>query len=105
MDAVKRILAGILLLALTGAAVYGYTLSEKERTYRQQVADGDAAPARDDAEAASQAFSGAIPLKPNSMRGYLKRAQTYRRRGDLLAAARDLRKASEIDPTATRPLE
>jgi tetratricopeptide (TPR) repeat protein len=105
MDAVKRILAGILLLALTGAAVYGYTLSEKERTYRQQVADGDAALARDDAEAAIQAFSGAITLKPDSMLGYLKRGQTYRRRGDLLAAARDLRKASEIDPTATRPLE
>ena len=39
------------------------------------------------------------------MLGYLKRGQTYRRRGEFVAAIRDLRRASEIDPTATRPLE
>jgi tetratricopeptide (TPR) repeat protein len=105
MDAVKRVLAGIVLLALTGAAVYGYTLSERERAYRQAIADGDAALARDSAAAAIEAFSGAITLKPNSMLGYLKRGQTYRRRGEIVAAIRDLRRASDIDPSATRPLE
>jgi tetratricopeptide (TPR) repeat protein len=105
MDVVKRILAGILLLGLTGAAVYGYTLNERERAYRQWVADGDAALAHDNLAAAIEAFSGAITLKPDSMLGYLKRGQTYRRRGELPAAIRDLRRASEIDPTATRPLE
>ena len=39
------------------------------------------------------------------MLGYLKRGQTYRRRGEFVAAIRDLRRASEIDPSATRPLE
>ena len=39
------------------------------------------------------------------MLGYLKRGQTYRRRGEFGAAIRDLRRASEIDPAATRPLE
>ena len=39
------------------------------------------------------------------MVGYLKRGQAYRRRGELAAAIRDLRRASEIDPSATRPLE
>jgi tetratricopeptide (TPR) repeat protein len=102
---VKRVLAGILLLVLTGAAVYGYTLTERERTYRQLIADGDAALSRDDAEAAIGAFSGAIALKGDSMLAYLKRGETYRRRGELVAAIRDLRRASEIDPSATRPLE
>jgi tetratricopeptide (TPR) repeat protein len=105
MDTVKRILAGILLLALTGAAVYGYTLSERERTYRQLIADGDAALGRDNTAAAIKAFSEAIALKSESMLGYLKRGQTYRRRGELVAAIQDLRRASEIDPSATRPLE
>jgi tetratricopeptide (TPR) repeat protein len=35
----------------------------------------------------------------------LKRGQAYRRRGEIAAAIRDLRRASEIDPSATRPLE
>src|SRR3954462_320007 len=105
MDRVKRVLAGIVLLALTAAAVYGYTLSERERSYRRWIAEGDAALARDDTAAAVEAFSGAITLKPSSMLGYLKRGQTYRRRGELVAAIRDLRRASEIDPSATRPLE
>lgn len=101
----KRVLAGIVLLALTAAAVYGYTLSERERSYRQKIAEGDAALAHDNIAAAVEAFSGAITLKAGSMLGYLKRGQAYRRRGELAAAIRDLRRASEIDPSATRPLE
>ena len=104
-DAVKRVLAGVFLLALSAAGVYGYTLSERERSYRRLIADGDAALARDNTSAAIEAFSGAITLKTESMLGYLKRGQTYRRRGEFVAAIRDLRRASEIDPTATRPLE
>jgi superkiller protein 3 len=105
MDAVKRVLAGLVLLVLTGAAVYGYTLSERERSYRQHIAEGDAALARENTAAAIEAFSGAITLKSDSMLGYLKRGQTYRRRGEYATAIRDLRRASEIDPSATRPLE
>jgi len=102
---VKRILAGSVLLALSAAGVYGYFLSERERTYRQQIADGDAALAHDNTFSAVEKFSGAIALKPEAMLGYLKRGQTYRRRGEFVAAIRDLRRASELDPTATRPLE
>ena len=101
----KRVLAGLFLLGLSAAGVYGYTLSERERTYRQLIADGDAALARDNTGAAIEAFSGAITFKDDSMLGYLKRGQTYRRRGEFVAAIRDLRRASEIDPAATRPLE
>ena len=105
MDGVKRVLAGLFLLGLSGAGVYGYFLSERERSYRQAIADGDAAVARDNTGAAIEAFSGAITLKGDSMVGYLKRGQAYRRRGEFSAAIRDLRRASEIDPSATRPLE
>jgi tetratricopeptide (TPR) repeat protein len=102
---VKRVLAGLFLLGLSAAGMYGYTLSETERTYRQLIADGDTALSRDNTGAAIEAFSGAITLKHDSMVGYLKRGQTYRRRGEFVAAIRDLRRASEIDPAATRPLE
>lgn len=105
MDLVKRVLAGILLLAFSAAAVYGYTLSERERMYRQLIADGDAALAHDSTPAAIEAYSAAITWKPDSMLGYLRRGQMYRRRGELAAAIRDLRRASDIDPSATRPLE
>ena len=105
MDSVKRVLAGLVLLALSGAAVYGYTLNERERTYRRSIADGDAALAHDNVAAAIEYFSGAITLKPDSMLGYLKRGQAYRRRGEIVPALRDLKQASEIDPTATRALE
>ena len=101
----KRVLAGLFLLGLSAAGVYGYTLSERERAYRQKIADGDAALARDQTSAAVEAFSGAITLKDDSMVGYLKRGQTYRRRGEFAAAIRDLRRATEIDPAATGPLQ
>jgi tetratricopeptide (TPR) repeat protein len=105
MDGVKRILAGILLLAVAAAGVYGYTATRREQAYRQYLAGGDAALARDNAFAAIEAFSGAIALKPDAMIGYLKRGQTYRRRGEIAAALRDLHRASDLDPSATAPLE
>ena len=39
------------------------------------------------------------------MLAYLKRGETYRRRGETGEALRDLRRAAELDPTATKPLE
>jgi Flp pilus assembly protein TadD len=105
MDGVKRLLAGLFLLALTAAAVYGYTATQRERSYRQLLSSGDSALAEDNTGEAIQDFSGAITLKPDSMIGYLKRGQTYRRRGEVDAAIKDLRRAALLDPSATRPLE
>ena len=39
------------------------------------------------------------------MLAHLRRGETYQRRGELEAAARDFRTAAALDPTATRPLE
>jgi tetratricopeptide (TPR) repeat protein len=102
---VKRFLAGLLLLCLFVAAVYGYNLSLRERNYARFIDQGDAALARDDTSEALEAFSYAIGQKPVSMLGYLKRGEAYRRRNELEPALRDLRQASELDPLAPRPLE
>ena len=101
----KRILAGLLLLGVAAASVYGYMVSRREQHFAQLLADGDAALARDNTSAAIEDFSGAIAFKSDTMAGYLKRGEAYRRRGEYDAAIRDLRRASELDATATRPLE
>ena len=101
----KRIAAGIVALGLVVAAIYGLNATRRERNYRLLIEQGEAALAHDDTSAAGDAFSGAIALKPESMLGYLKRGETYRRRNELDAALRDLRHASELDPLAPRPLE
>lgn len=105
MGPVKRLLAGILVLGIVAAAVYGYTVNRREQRVSRYLADGDAAMARDNTSAAIEDFSGAIALKNDTMAGYLKRGEAYRRRGELDAAIRDLRRASELDATATRPHE
>jgi tetratricopeptide (TPR) repeat protein len=101
----KRLLALLLVLGTAGVAVAGYLAVKQERRFRQLVADGDAALARDDTFVAIEAYTGAITLKSTSMLAYLRRGETYQRRGDVAAAQRDLRKAAELDQSATRPRE
>ncbi len=101
----KRLLAGVLVLGATATAVYGYMVSRRDRTYRMLIVQGEAALAQDNTSAAIETFSGAIALKPDAMIGYLKRGETYRRRGELDAALRDLTRASDLDPSATRAIE
>ena len=105
MDGVKRLLAGIVLLAVAAGAMYGYTFVRQDVSYRDYIAQGEAALAQDNSSAAIEAFSGAIAVKPQAMLGYLRRGEVYRKRGEFEAAMRDLRRASDLDPTATRPLE
>ncbi len=117
----KRLILAVLALAVA-AGVYGYAAALRERTFRQLVERGDIALAKDDTFAAIESFSGAIALKDDSMLGYLKRGEAYRRRLQLDstgqdarqlrkfdpaadAAMRDLRRAAELDPLAPRPLE
>ncbi|MGH9409969.1 MAG: tetratricopeptide repeat protein [Vicinamibacterales bacterium] len=101
----RRLLAGVVLLGIAAAAVYGYTVARRERLYGRYLADGDAAMARSDTSAAIEDFSGAIALKSDGMAPYLKRGEAYRRRGEYDAALRDLARAVDLDPTATRPRE
>ena len=118
----KRVLLSVLLVVVCVATAYELAALRREGEYRQLIDRGEGALARDDTFAAIEAFSGAIALRDDSMLGYLKRGEAYRRRHQLDAASRDarqvseldpaadaavrdLRKAAELDPLAPRPLE
>jgi tetratricopeptide (TPR) repeat protein len=102
---VKRAIGLVLLAALTAGVAWGAVVSQRESSYRRAIEDGDAALARDDSFAAIESFSVAIGHRADSMAGYLKRGEAYRRRGEYDAALRDLRRAAEIDPLAVHPRE
>src|SRR5262245_53761570 len=74
----------------------------QEREFRRLLTVGDDAVATGQTFRAIESFSGALALKPRSMLAYLKRGDTYRRRGDFSAALRDLSQAEVLDPTAPR---
>ncbi len=96
----------VLALALAGGAVAYQAVAQ--RNYSALLIRGDHALRDDQAVKAIEAYSGAIALRPDSMLAYLRRGQTYQRRGDrgdLEAAARDFRTAARLDPAATQPLE
>jgi tetratricopeptide (TPR) repeat protein len=95
----------LLLSAVLVGSVLAWNGVRQEREFRRLIAAGDAAMARDQSPVAIEMFSGAVALKPESMLGYLKRGDTYRRRGEYTAALRDLRQAAVLDPTAPRPKE
>ena len=100
------ILGAILFVAAaTLAGLLGWQAVARERAYRRLIAEGDRALATEETFLALEAFSGAIALRGDSMIGHLKRGETYRRRGQTAEALRDLRRAAQLDRTATQPLE
>jgi tetratricopeptide (TPR) repeat protein len=101
-----RLVVGALLVAAVavGLLLAGLEVVREQR-YQQFIGNGDRALASDQAFAAIEAYSGAIALRDDSMIAFLKRAEAYRRRGELGAAARDLRTATRLDPQAVRPAE
>jgi tetratricopeptide (TPR) repeat protein len=102
---VKRVVFLALLLGAGLAAGYGYFVTTTESGHRDLIEQGDAALDRGDVSTAIELFSGAIVLRDDAMIGYLKRGDAYRRRDELEAALRDLRRAVDIDPSAPRPRE
>ena len=101
----KRLLLVVVLAAVALAGILGYASSRREQAYRRLIEHGDSALQQADSVAAVEAFTVAIALKPGSMLGYLKRGEAYRQYGELEKALKDLRTASQLDPSATRPLE
>jgi tetratricopeptide (TPR) repeat protein len=102
---VKRLIPGIVVATLALACMLAYANNRRETAYRELIAQGDRALTQADSFAAVEAFSVAIALKPDSMLGYLKRGEAYRQYGEFETALKDLRTASRLDPSATRPLE
>ncbi len=76
-----------------------------DREYVRLIAAGDQAVNADQPFQALEAYSGAIAVRPEAMLAHLKRGMVYRSRGELVEALRDLRRAAELDPMATRPTE
>ncbi|MEW5980834.1 MAG: tetratricopeptide repeat protein [Acidobacteriota bacterium] len=98
-------MAASALVVFVVASILVLTTLSREREYQRLMAEGDAALADEQTYVAIEAYSGAIALKNDAMIAYLKRGETYRRRGELDAALRDLRAAARLDPQATRPAE
>jgi tetratricopeptide (TPR) repeat protein len=101
----KRTAVIALLVSACLLGVLGWQALSRQREFTRLIAEGDSALARDETFRAVEAYSGAIALRRDAMLAYLKRGETYRRRGETGEALRDLRRAAELDPTATRPLE
>ena len=101
----RVVIAAVAVAALVGAGVLGWFEVRQARDFRRLLAVGDAAIAHDQPSSAIEAYSGAIALRRDSMLGWLKRGDTYRRQGDYASALRDLQQASTLDPSAPRPLE
>jgi len=106
---VKRAVILLSALVLLGAgAASVYQAATRQRDYGDRLTQGDNALRDDQTFGAIEAYSGAIALRPDSMIAYLRRGQTYQRRGDrgdLERAVSDFRMAAVLDATATRPLE
>jgi tetratricopeptide (TPR) repeat protein len=94
-----------ILAAIVVAVALAVQIAARQRDYRSFLMRGDDALRNDETFDAIEAYSGAIALRPDSMLAYLRRGESYRRRGELEAAARDLLKASTLDRSAPRPLE
>ena len=106
----KRVVAGVLVLAgLAAAGILADQAVERDREYHRLILQGDEALSRGQAFVAIEFYSGAVALNRGSMLAYLKRGEAHQRRGDtpetLAAALRDLRRAAELDPGATRSLD
>jgi tetratricopeptide (TPR) repeat protein len=101
----RLLIVSVGLAALMVGAVMAWSDVRQERDYQALIAAGDAALSQDQTYGAIEAFSGALALKRDSMLAYLKRGDTYRRRGEFTAAIRDLQDATLLDPAAPRPVE
>jgi tetratricopeptide (TPR) repeat protein len=102
---VKRFVIFALLMVTALVAMTWRTASRRDQDYRASMARGDEALAAEQIFGAIEAYSGAIALRPDAMLAHLRRGETYQRRGDLEAAARDFQSAAALDSSATRPLE
>jgi len=102
----RRTLLALALVAAAGVVgALAYSSFTTEREFVRLVAAGDEAAAAGRAFEALEAYSGALALVPDAMVPYLKRGRVYQEQGQAEAALRDLHRAAELDPSATRPLE
>jgi len=101
----RRLLLVLPVAAVAALLAFAYASFTAERQYYDLVRQGEDALARSKSSEAVEAFSGAIAIRSDRMLAWFKRGETYRARGELDAALRDLRQAVEIDPSVLPALE
>jgi tetratricopeptide (TPR) repeat protein len=102
----RRTLVVLALVAAAGVAgALAYASYNTEQDFVRLVAQGDEAAGDGRTFEALQAYSGALALVPDAVVAYLKRGRVYQLQGEAEAALRDLKRAAELDPSASRPLE
>ena len=96
----------MILVAIAGVAgALAVGALKNERDFDRLIAAGDAAVLAERPYQASEAYSGAIALKPDSMLAHYKRGAVYQSLNEQENALRDFRSAADIDPTSLRALE
>lgn len=105
-EAVRGTLFAVLFVAVAGVAgALAFSALTNEREFDRHIAAGDQAVADERPFQAIEAYSGAIARNPDSMLAHLKRGSVYQSQNQLDAALRDLRRATELDPSALRAIE
>jgi len=101
---VKRLAVAMSLALIAVAAAGAVQFLDRSHQYRRLLASGEQALRARDYYLAIEAFTGALAWRPDSMVAYYRRGEAYRglRRDD--EAARDLREASRLSPSAPQPL-
>jgi tetratricopeptide (TPR) repeat protein len=103
---VRGTVVAVLFVAVAGVAgALAFSALANERDFDRLIANGDQAVADERPFQAIEAYSGAIARNPDSMLAHLKRGSVYHSQNQLDAALRDLRRATELDPSALRAIE
>jgi len=101
---VKRALALSVVVALVSVVVVLVQRLDRDRLYRELLAEGEASLAAGQSQAAIAAFSGAMAVRPDSMVAYYRRGEAYRQERQEDRAIRDLQTARRLAPDAPQPL-
>lgn len=104
MNAVKWMLVVVAILGSVAGGVVVFQRMDRDRQYRQLLAQGEQALQTGNNYAAIEDFSGALALRPDSMVAYYRRGEAYHADHHDDWAIRDLREASRIAPDAAQPL-
>ncbi len=99
------VLAAVFVAVAGVAGALAFSALTNEREFDRLIAAGDQAVTEERPFQAIEAYSGAIARNPDSMLAHLRRGSVYHAQNQLEAALRDLRRATEIDPSALRAIE
>ena len=103
---VRATLLAVVFVALAGVAgALAYSALANEREFERLLQAGDEAVTADRAFQAIEAYSGAIARNPESVLAHIKRGAVYYSQNELESALRDLRRATDLDPSALRGIE